>query len=38
VFIVQRGTRIEEAPIIILMTLAPLVSLSPSWKSEGVYD
>jgi len=27
VFIVQRGTRIEESPIIILMTLAPLVSL-----------
>jgi hypothetical protein len=27
VFIVQRGTRVEEAPIIILMTLAPLVSL-----------
>jgi hypothetical protein len=27
VFIVQRGTRMEEAPIIFLMTLAPLVSL-----------
>ena len=27
VFIVQRGTRIEEAPIIVLMTAAPLVSM-----------
>ncbi len=26
-FIVQRGTRVEEAPIIFLMTAAPLVSL-----------
>jgi hypothetical protein len=27
VFIVQRGTRIEEAPIIFLMTAAPIGSL-----------
>jgi hypothetical protein len=27
VFIVQRGTRMEEMPIIVLMTAAPLVSL-----------
>jgi hypothetical protein len=27
VFIVQRGTRMEEMPIIVLMAAAPLVSL-----------
>jgi hypothetical protein len=27
VFIVQRGTRIEEAPIILLMAAAPLMSM-----------
>ncbi|HEY6220596.1 MAG TPA: hypothetical protein VIV65_11130 [Gemmatimonadaceae bacterium] len=27
IFIVQRGTRMEEMPIIVLMAVAPLVSL-----------
>jgi hypothetical protein len=27
VFILQRGTRVEEMPIIVLMTAAPLVSM-----------
>jgi hypothetical protein len=35
VFIVQRGTRVEEAPIIILMTLAPLVSLFALLEIKG---